>query len=201
MKKSLTLLLAGLTMLSTAQVTSVYAATSKAVFAGGCFWCMEKPFEQLKGVKGVLSGYTAGAAHTANYRQVSSGKTKHIEAVEVTYDPDVISYKTLLKTFWPNVDPFDSRGQFCDKGHHYTAAIFPKNAEEKAAANASKTYYETLLKRSKFVTKVTDFKSFYPAEDYHQDYYKKNPIRYGGYRWNCGRDNRLESVWGKLAKH
>lgn len=198
MKKIIIGLTLSLSLLSIANVTQ--AGTAKAVFAGGCFWCMEGPFDKLKGVTDTKSGYTAGAAKTANYKQVSAGRTQHIEAVEITYDPAIVSYETLLKTYWVNVDPFDAKGQFCDKGHQYTAAIFPKNAVERAAAETSKKHNEKLL-NAKFVTKIVDFKSFYPAEAYHQDYYQRNPIRYAYYRSSCGRDNRLKTVWGKLAKH
>ncbi|MCJ8325414.1 MAG: peptide-methionine (S)-S-oxide reductase MsrA [Rhizobiales bacterium] len=176
------------------------AKTAKVVFAGGCFWCMEGPFDKLNGVTDTISGYTAGKASTATYNQVSSGRTDHIEAVEVTYNPDVISYETLLKTFWVNVDPFDARGQFCDKGHHYTAAIFPKDSAQRNAALASKQAMQKLLGKV-FVTKVTDYVSFFPAEDYHQNYYLTNPIRYAYYRAGCRRDRRLQAVWGDLASH
>ena len=166
----------------------------KAVFAGGCFWCMEKPFDDLEGVIDTKSGYSGGTQATATYKQVVSGKTKHIEAVEVTYDANIISYTTLLKTYWINIDPFDETGQFCDKGKQYIAAIFPKNTDERELAINSKSEMQELLGK-KIVTKITDFISFYPAEDYHQDYYKKNPIRYKFYRSRCGRDKRLNEVW------
>ena len=167
---------------------------------GGCFWCMEKPYDITEGVLKTRSGYSDGAKSTATYKKVSSGATKHIEAIQVTYDPDVVSYEKLLDIYWVNVDPFDARGQFCDKGYQYTSAIFPKDAAERKAAKASKAKYEKLLGK-KFVTKITGFKSFYDAEAYHQDYYQRNPIRYAYYRGSCGRDNRLKAVWGKLASH
>lgn len=189
-------------ILSTANLTTAQAATAKAVFAGGCFWCMEGPFDKLNGVTDTKSGYTAGKAKTANYSQVSSGGTKHIEAVQITYNPDVISYAELLKTYWVNVDPFDARGQFCDKGSQYKAAIFPKNAEEHTAAQASKKAFQKIANGDgNFATKITQYSSFYPAEEYHQNYYMKNPIRYKYYRGGCGRDRRLKAVWGNLAKH
>ncbi len=194
---SLTLSLA---LLSLSQVTTTHAKTATAVFAGGCFWCMEKPFDRLSGVTDTKSGYAGGKSSTATYKKVSSGNTRHIEAIQVTYDTTKISYETLLKTYWVNVDPFDNGGQFCDRGYQYTAAVFPKNSNERAAAKASKAEFEKKVGR-KFVTKITGYKSFYPAEAYHQNYYKRNPIRYNYYRTSCGRDNRLKAVWGKLAKH
>ncbi|PCI86155.1 MAG: peptide-methionine (S)-S-oxide reductase [Hyphomicrobiales bacterium] len=201
MKKFIPALAMSLIM-STFMVSAPQAATAKAVFAGGCFWCMEGPFDKLKGVTATTSGYAAGKASTANYGQVSSGGTDHVEAVQITYDPDIISYATLLKTYWVNIDPFDARGQFCDKGHQYTTAIWTKNSEERQAANASKADFQKLAKgNGSFKTDITNYVSFYPAEDYHQDYYKKNPIRYKYYRGGCGRDRRLKAVWGNLASH
>lgn len=201
MKKLIPSLVIGV-VLSVMAFTTPQAATAKAVFAGGCFWCMEGPFDKLKGVKATTSGYAAGKASTANYNQVSSGQTKHVEAIQVTYDPNVISYATLLKTFWVNVDPFDARGQFCDKGYQYTTAIWTKNANERKAALASKAAFKKLARGGgSFKTNITNYVSFYPAEEYHQNYYLKNPIRYKYYRGGCGRDRRLKAVWGKLAKH
>lgn len=201
MKKFIPALAMSLIM-SAFMVSAPQAATAKAVFAGGCFWCMEGPFDKLKGVKATTSGYAGGKKSTASYSQVSSGGTKHIEAVQVTYDPNVISYATLLKTFWVNVDPFDARGQFCDKGHHYTTAVWTKNNEERQAALASKSVYQKLAKGSgSFQTNITNYVSFYPAEEYHQNYYLKNPVRYKYYRGGCRRDRRLKAVWGNLASH
>ncbi|MBL1422465.1 MAG: peptide-methionine (S)-S-oxide reductase MsrA [Alphaproteobacteria bacterium] len=189
-------------IISTFAISAPQAATAKAVFAGGCFWCMEGPFDKLKGVTATTSGYAAGKASTANYGQVSSGGTDHVEAVQITYDPDIISYATLLKTYWVNIDPFDARGQFCDKGHQYTTAIWTKNNEERQAANASKADFQKLAKgNGSFKTDITNYVSFYPAEEYHQNYYTKNPIRYKYYRGGCGRDRRLKAVWGNLASH
>lgn len=201
MKKIIAILVTGLA-LTMAVVATPQAATAKAVFAGGCFWCMEGPFDKLNGVKATTSGYASGKKSTANYSQVSSGRTKHVEAIQVTYDPNVISYATLLKTFWVNIDPFDARGQFCDKGHQYTTAIWTKSSAERSAALASQEAFKKLAKGSgSFKTKITNYISFYPAEEYHQNYYIKNPVRYKYYRGGCRRDRRLNAVWGKLAKH
>lgn len=168
----------------------------KAVFGGGCFWCMESPFEKLDGVTEVLSGYAGGTKKNPTYEEVSSGGTGHVEVVEVTYDPKKISYEKLLETYWVNVDPTVKDRQFCDKGSQYRSAIFYANEEQKAAALASK---EALSKTKPFaapiVTEVEPYDTFWPAEEYHQDYYKKNPIRYRYYRNGCGRDKRLKALW------
>lgn len=173
---------------------------AKAVFAGGCFWCMQPPFDDLKG-KGVIStsvGYAGGDAKTAHYETVSAGGTGHLEVVEVTYDPKKISYAKLLEVFFENVDPYNGKGQFCDSGDQYLAAIFAANEEEKKAANAALSTAKGLAKeKGEFKLKVLPAAKFYPGEDYHQDYYLKNPIKYKFYRYNCGRDSRLKAVWGK----
>ena len=169
--------------------------TASAIFAGGCFWCMEPPYDKTDGVLSTISGYSGGEAKTADYKQVSSGNTKHFEVVKIEYDPSKVNYQQLLDIFWRNVDPFDGRGQFCDKGTQYLSAIFYGNEEEKALAEASKK--KLIEKFGKQVeTQILPEAEFYAAEDYHQDYYKKNPIRYKLYRYGCGRDARLESVWG-----
>jgi len=168
-----------------------------ATFAGGCFWCMEKPFEELPGVLDVKSGFGNGTVENPSYKQVSAGGTGHYEVVEVTYDADQIDYATILRTYWPNVDPFDAGGQFCDRGSTYAPAIFYQTKEEKAAATASKEAVEKLLGKS-VVVPIVEYKSFYPAEEYHQDYEKKNQVRYKFYRWNCGRYARLTEVWNEL---
>jgi peptide-methionine (S)-S-oxide reductase len=147
-----------------------------ATFAGGCFWCMEKPFEELPGVLDVKSGFGNGTVENPSYKQVSAGGTGHYEVVEVTYDADQIDYATILRTYWPNVDPFDAGGQFCDRGSTYAPAIFYQTKEEKAAATASKEAVEKLLGKS-VVVPIVEYKSFYPAEEYHQDYLRKNPWR------------------------
>ncbi|MCS4504580.1 peptide-methionine (S)-S-oxide reductase MsrA [Arhodomonas aquaeolei] len=169
-----------------------------ATFAGGCFWCMEPPFDKLDGVRETISGYTGGHVERPTYRQVGSGGTGHYEAERVVYDPAKISYERLLEVYWRNVDPFDPGGQFCDRGRSYRTAIFVHNDEQRRLAEQSK---ERLAQRfdHRIVTPVVDASAFYPAEDYHQDYYRKNPIRYKYYRLRCGRDQRLEAIWGDEA--
>lgn len=189
-----------LTIASAFLMTHAVAAPAKpkvatAIFAMGCFWCGEADMEKVPGVISVVSGYTGGSAATAHYEQVSYTETGHYEAVLVTYDPTKTRYSKLLAAFWKHIDPFDANGQFCDKGSSYRSAIFPRTKSEIIAANASKKHLEKHFK-SKLATKVITRMPFYPAEDYHQDYYKKNPLRYGQYRWGCGRDARLREIWG-----
>lgn len=175
---------------------------AEAVFAGGCFWCMEKPFDQLEGVVSTTSGYTGGQRENPTYEQVSSGSTGHTESVQVRYDPAQVSYAELLKVFWHNVDPLDSKGQFCDKGSQYRSGIFYGSAEEKALAEASKAELEAQdAFKPGIATEITAATRFYPAEDYHQNYYEKNPVRYNFYRTACGRDRRLGQLWGDQAGH
>ena len=166
-----------------------------AVFAMGCFWCAEADFEKLDGVVSVVSGYTGGDLESPTYQQVTFGETGHYEAVLVTYDTAKLTYEDLLATFWTNIDPFDARGQFCDKGTSYRAAIFPQTEAETEAANSSKVQRTQQLQEEP-VTAILPRATFYTAEEYHQDYYKKNPFRYQLYRSRCGRDARLEEVWG-----
>ena len=191
--------LAGTVLLSAAGTGTGHAQsqqTKSAIFAGGCFWCMEKPFDKTEGVISTTSGYSGGEQTNPTYEQVSSGTTDHLEAIKIEYDPSKISYQQLLEIFWKNVDPFDANGQFCDKGPQYRTAIFYGDEKEKSLADVSKkTVAEKLGKQVE--TMVLPAKTFYPAEDYHQDYYKKNPLRYKFYRYNCGRDARLKAVWGK----
>ena len=169
-----------------------------ATFAGGCFWCMEPPFDKLAGVVSTTSGYTGGRTENPTYEQVSTGRTGHTEAVEVVYDPRTVTYAQLLEVFWRNIDPYDASGQFCDKGQQYTAAIFYGSPEEKRAADLSKEMLERSGRvEGRIVTQILPAAPFYPAEDYHQHYYKKNPVKYKFYRWNCGRDKRLQQVWGR----
>jgi peptide-methionine (S)-S-oxide reductase len=176
------------------------APPQKATFAMGCFWCGESDMEKVSGVISVVSGYTGGQVKSPSYEEVSAGGTGHRESVEVTYDPAKVTYEHLLDVFWHNIDPLDGAGQFCDKGNQYRAAIFYHDEAQRRAAVASK---EALMKRfPKIATDIFPAREFYPAEEYHQDYYKKNPVRYHFYRANCGRDRRLEEVWGKEAnKH
>jgi len=173
------------------------AGMAVATFAGGCFWCMEAAFDPVKGVVSTTSGYTGGHKANATYREVSTGTTGHAEAVRVVYDPKEVSYEKLLDTFWHNIDPVDPRGQFCDKGPEYRPEIFVHDEAQKQAAETSKTELEKSGRfKQPIVVKITPAGPFYIAEDYHQDYYIKNPVRYKFYRYNCGRDARLQQVWG-----
>ncbi|MBX7149532.1 peptide-methionine (S)-S-oxide reductase MsrA [bacterium] len=173
----------------------------KAVFAGGCFWCMVAPFEAKPGVTKVLSGYIGGKKPNPTYEEVSMGNSGHIEAVEITYDPAKVSYQELVDIFWKQIDPTDEFGQFADKGSQYITAIFYNDENEKKIAEASK---EVLAKSGKFnkpiKTKIIAATPFYPAEDYHQDYHKKNPMRYQFYRSGSGREEFLHETWGDKAK-
>lgn len=171
-----------------------------AYFAGGCFWCMEKPFEQLDGVGAVVSGYIDGRVDDPTYGQVSRGSTGHAEAIRVVYDPATITYAQLLEVFWHNVDPTDEGGQFCDRGSQYRTGIYVRNEEERAQAEASKQAVQG-QRGQRIVTPVTDATYFYDAEEYHQDYYRTNPTRYNRYRSGCGRDRRLRELWGAAATH
>ncbi|HIF51162.1 MAG TPA: peptide-methionine (S)-S-oxide reductase MsrA [Thiotrichaceae bacterium] len=174
---------------------NVFAENEFSVFAGGCFWCMEKPFDKLDGVIATISGYTGGHTENPTYNQTSTGTTGHYEALQIEYDPEKVSYEKLLEVFWKNIDPFDAIGQFCDKGPQYRAAIFTKNDKEKELATKSKEALQAKLNgKANIVTEILLAKRFYDAEEYHQDYYKKNPVRYRYYRYGCGRDKRLEKV-------
>jgi peptide-methionine (S)-S-oxide reductase len=178
------------------------ASLAKATFAGGCFWCMEGPFDELEGVLSTTSGYIGGHKKNPTYEEVSAGTTGHTEAVQVVYDPTKITYQKLLDVFWVNIDPTVKDRQFCDHGSQYRSGIFYHNAEQQQLAEASKKQLE---KDKPFdgmiVTEITEATEFYPAEDYHQDYYIKNPIRYKYYRYSCGRDQRLQELWGNRASH
>ncbi len=189
-------LMLGVTLAATAAVpVATDKTTATAIFAGGCFWCMVHPFDELPGVTSVTSGYTGGHKPNPTYHEVSAGDTGHVEAVQIVYDPKKIRYEKLLDVFWVNVDPLDSGGQFCDRGNTYTSAIFYQNEEQKKLAEQSKAAIEKKLGKT-VVTAIRPAAAFYPAEDYHQDYYKKNPLRYKYYRYSCGRDQRLEQLWG-----
>ena len=177
------------------------AAADKTILAGGCFWCMESDFEKLEGVSEVISGFSGGTLKDPTYNGNHEG---HFEAVEITYDPDKISYNELLDYYWINIDPFDDRGQFCDKGSSYLSAIFVSNEKEKKIAEQSKKEVEKQFPNQKVVTPILEASTFYPikgSESYHQDYYTKSPVRYKIYRWNCGRDKRLMEIWGDKAIH
>jgi len=180
---------------------SAQAELKKATFAGGCFWCMEAPFDKLPGVSSVTVGYTGGSKAKPTYQEVSAGTTGHAEAVELTYDSAKITYERLLDVFWHNVDPLTLNAQFCDHGTQYRTAIFFHDDEQKRLADASK---DALTKSGRFkqpiVTEIVAASTFWPAEDYHQHYYVTNPVRYKFYRYNCGRDQRLEQLWGAEYK-
>jgi peptide-methionine (S)-S-oxide reductase len=176
--------------------------TAKATFAGGCFWCMEPPYDEIEGVISTTSGYIGGTKKNPTYEQVSAGTTGHAEAVQVAYDPNKVSYQKLLDVFWRNIDPLTADAQFCDSGRQYRSAIFYHDEAQKALAEKSKNALQARFKKP-IVTEIVAATEFYPAEDYHQDYYKKNPIRYKIYRYGCGRDQRLKELWGseKTATH
>jgi peptide-methionine (S)-S-oxide reductase len=174
------------------------AGLQTATFAGGCFWCMVHPFEVIDGVTSTISGYSGGSVANPTYEQVSAGGTGHKESVEVVFDPKKVSYQTLLDVYWRNIDPFDDKGQFCDKGNQYRSSIFVADDEQKALAEASKRKLEERFGRP-IATEILPAGPFYRAEEYHQDYYKKNPLHYRFYRFSCGRDARLRQVWGDEA--
>jgi peptide-methionine (S)-S-oxide reductase len=171
---------------------------AQAIFAGGCFWCMEPPYDKLEGVVATTSGYTGGHLKDPSYEEVTAGDSGHYEAVRVTYDPDRVSYQRLLEVFWRNIDPFDAGGQFCDRGSSYRSAIFYGNERQEALASKSLNRVQARFDKP-VVTPVVPAETFWPAEDYHQNYYEKNPVRYKFYRYTCGRDARLEEIWGKQA--
>lgn len=190
-----------LSILSSCLLYTANVMADKAVLAGGCFWCMEADFEKLQGVSDVVSGFTGGQLENPTYNGNHQG---HYEAVEITYDADKISYQALLDYYWVKIDPFDARGQFCDKGPSYLSAIFVANEQQKKIAEQSKAAIEAQFPDKKIVTPILPAAVFYPIkgdESYHQDYAKNNPVRYKLYRWNCGRDKRLKEIWGDKAVH
>ena len=185
-----------------AQQPNVPPGQALATFAGGCFWCMEPPFDKLPGVTATISGYTGGSKVSPTYEQVSSGGTGHAEAVQVIYDPKKVTYEKLLETFWVNVDPTVKDRQFCDGGTQYRTSIFYHDEAQRKAAEASRAALEKSKPfKEAIVTPIVMAGAFYPAEEYHQDYYKKNPVRYQIYRSGCGRDARLKQLWGDRAAH
>jgi peptide-methionine (S)-S-oxide reductase len=200
MKSNLTILLLFACGLATAVPVSggePVAGTARATFAGGCFWCMEPPFDVLEGVISTTSGYAGGRVKNPSYQEVSAGGTGHAEVVQVEYDPSVVSYQELLEVFWRNIDPTAKDRQFCDRGSQYRSAIFYHDEAQRAAAEQSRAELErTKPFQDPIVTEILALKAFYPAEDYHQDYYEKNPLKYKYYRYGCGRDKRLEELWG-----
>ena len=202
MKMLITEMLGLLVILIAATTAMAAINLEKATFAGGCFWCMEHPFDEIPGVVSVTSGYTGGQKKNPTYEEVSAGGTGHAESVQVVYDPARVTYEKLLNVFWHNIDPTAKDRQFCDSGNQYRSAIFYHNEEQHRPALQSKA----LLEKNKtfkgpVVTEIVQATEFYPAEDYHQHYYKKNPIRYKYYRFRCGRDQRLEELWGNAAGH
>ncbi len=215
MKKHSLILFSAITLILIAALTGVSAFSKKmdvdqavsekmagktqlATFAGGCFWCMEPPFEKLKGVHKVTSGFTGGHKKNPTYKEVVHGGTGHIEAIQIEYDPQKISYGDLLEVLWRNIDPTDDGGQFVDRGHSYITGIFVHNDEQRKIAEESKKKLATTKRfKKKIVTMIIQAKEFYPAEDYHQDYYKKNPVRYKFYRYGSGRDDYIDRVWGQ----
>jgi peptide-methionine (S)-S-oxide reductase len=173
-----------------------------ATFAAGCFWCLEPPFDKLDGVVSTTSGYTQGKTVGPSYEEVSAGGTGHTEAVQVVYDPARISYRGLLDTYWRNVDPLDDGGQFCDRGRQYRPGIYTHGEEQRRLAEASKAALEASGRFDQpIVVEIKPTSAFYVAEDYHQNYYVENPLRYKFYRWSCGRDSRLEELWGEEVSH
>lgn len=193
MRALIFIVLASLLSVGTAQ-----AAEEKAVFAGGCFWCVESDFEKVDGVIEAVSGYIGGTIENPTYKQVSAGGTGHFEAVEITFDNEKVSYRELVDILWRTIDPVDAGGQFCDRGDSYRTAIFARTPAQEAAALASKTAAERALDQS-IVTQIFADAPFYAAEDYHQNYYKKNPVRYRFYRFTCGRNQRVKALWGDQA--
>ena len=170
-----------------------------ATFAGGCFWCMEPPFDTIDGVIATTPGYTAGHIDNPTYRQVSTGETGHTEAIQIVYDPNKVTYQQLLEIYWVNVDPLKKNAQFCDRGSQYRSGIFYHDADQEKLATASSKAIQSMFDMP-VVTEITEFSKFYPAEERHQNYYLKNPVRYNYFRWGCGRDQRLEELWGTAEK-
>lgn len=188
-------LLAGIVTIASAQ-SQENQDTESVILAGGCFWCMEPPYDKTEGILSTTSGYSGGEKKYPTYNQVASGQTEHIEVVKIEYDPSKIGFEKLLEIFWVNIDPLDGSGQFCDKGPQYRPAIFYGNEEEKKIAQASK---QRIAERfdQEIKTEILPESEFWEAEAYHQNYYKKNPVRYKFYRWGCGRDARLAELWGE----
>lgn len=179
-----------------AVASPAFADEAVATFGGGCFWCMEPPYDKLDGVKSTVSGYMGGDVEDPSYEQVTAGGTGHVEVVQVTYDPDVVDYDELLEVYWRNIDPFDGGGQFCDRGASYRPVIFYHTAAQEESARASKQRLENQRFDKPIATSIEEAGEFWRAEKYHQDYYEKNPLRYKFYRFSCGRDERLDEVWG-----
>ena len=190
--------LMAITFAGLAAPTAAIAKNKTAVFAGGCFWCVESDFDKVTGVISTTSGYIGGSAKTASYKKVSNGGTGHYEAVKIVYNPDKVSYDRLLHVFWRSVDPTDAGGQFCDRGASYKTGVFVSGDAERKIALASKKKASTVLGKA-IVTPIVNAGAFYKAEGYHQNYYTRNPVRYKVYRYSCGRDARIKSLWGPQA--
>ena len=191
-------LLTAVATLSLITYTASAQQLEKAIFAGGCFWCVESDFDKVPGVTATISGYTGGNTEGPTYKEVTAGGTGHFEAVEISYDPAVVTYEALLNAFWHSVDPTDAGGQFCDRGQSYQTAVFVTSEEQRSVAEASRNTAQEMLDIP-IVTPIFDAGQFYPAEDYHQNYYQENPLRYRYYRWGCGRDKRVKELWGEHA--
>lgn len=191
-------LLCGLILVPPFGMAMASEETASAVFGGGCFWCVEEAFDKVEGVVSTTSGYSGGHVEDPSYEQVVDGGTGHVEVVRVEYDPAAVDYATLLHVFWRNVDPFAVDRQFCDEGESYRSVIYTASEEERELAEATRDELSERFDRE-IVTEISDFEAFYPAEGYHQDYYRKNPVRYNFYKSACGREERLEEVWGDEA--
>jgi len=191
------ILLAACLLATTIGIASAQEKTERAIFAGGCFWCVESDFDKVPGVISATSGYTGGTVANPTYEQVSAGNTGHVEAVEVVYDPAKVSYAKLLDYYWHHIDPLVKDRQFCDAGDEYRTVIFYFNDEQKKLAEESEKQVEAKFAPRTVYTQIVKAGPFYKAEEYHQKYYKKNEARYKFYRWNCGRDQRIEQIWGK----
>ena len=195
---ALAMLFAGLALASPLTIAQTSDELAKATFAGGCFWCMEPPYDKVEGVVETISGFSGGDVENPSYDAVVRGGTGHLEVVQVVYDPAIVDYGQLVEIFWRNIDPFQADGQFCDRGPMYRSAIFVHDQAQREAAEASLEQIAALgLEQREIDTRIIDFDAFYPAEDYHQNYYMENPVRYNYYRWRCGRDQRLEALWGE----
>jgi len=185
-----------------AETEKTAATKALATFAGGCFWCVESDFDKVDGVLSTVSGFMGGTTPNPSYKLVTAGGTGHYEVVQITFDPAKVSYKQLVDHFWRTVDPYDDGGQFCDRGDSYRTAIFAHTPEQKAIAEASKAELgKSGPVKEPIVTAVRDAGPFTAAEDYHQDFYLKNPVRYKFYRYGCGRDQRIQAIWGKTSDH
>ena len=198
MSRLMMFVLASVTLLT---MQAAFAITDVATFAMGCFWCAQADFDKVKGVTKTIVGYTGGSEPNPTYADVSSGKTGHYEAIQVYYDPAIVSYEQILSHFWHDIDPLNAEGQFCDTGNQYRAVIFYANPEQKKLAEASKEELMKVPGFEKIATEILPVTTFYPAEDYHQSYYKKKTILYNIYRYSCGRDSRLQKLWGADAVH